>query len=337
MKKITTLLFSLCMALHGTACVSGGGGGGNNGGDEDTATAPSDSVNSEDIASGDISSPQLDTAPPEPESKPDPLKSYSAGSCPQLKAGLNTFTSGTMERTINLHVPSEPQGAGVTFLWHGFGDSTQNFSSAFNANQMSNEAHMIVVTPEPAVPVPAMGINSWSFHNFGDTEADLILFDDVLACLEESFDINEKTVYTMGFSGGALFSSKLLLERGKNITAAVIFSGGTDVAGPDLLAIPYQNPGHKMPVLVAHGGQADNWGGGPILVKFNEGSIDLAERLTEDGHPVILCDHGGGHTVPQGGVSWAWEFIRTAYWSEGESQWIGHSGAPFPDYCTFPQ
>ena len=156
-------------------------------------------------------------------------------------------------------------------------------------------------------------------------------------CLEDSFDINEKTVYTMGFSAGGLFSSMLLLERGRHITAGVVFSGGTDAANPDLVAIPYKNPGHKMPVLIAHGGQSDVWGGGPILVEFNTGSIDLANQLTSDGHPVILCDHGGGHTVPAGGVSWAWEFIRTSYWSEGESQWIGHNGEPFPAYCTFPQ
>jgi predicted esterase len=345
MKHVSLLFLCLTLPLFAIGCVpSGGGSGSGNTNGQDIATGSNaDASGATDLVGVDSSSDDLGVAPepdagtPAPTSEPAALKPFTGGNCPVLKAGPNSFTSGGMERSVYLHVPNEPAGAGVTFLWHGFGDTTQNFSSAFKAQQMSNEAHMIVVTPTPTVPVPLMGLDSWSFHNFGDTEADLILFDDVLTCLNETFDINEKTVYTMGFSGGALMSSKLLLERSTNITAAVVFSGGTDVAGPDVLAIPYNTPGHKMPVLIAHGGPTDSWGGGPILVKFNEGCDDLAANLTADGHPVILCDHSLGHTIPQGGVDWAWEFLRTAYWSEGESQWKGHSGAPFPNYCTFPQ
>lgn len=319
-----------------SACVSGGSGTDEPGAQDIVADASlgQDGL-AADFASPDITPPQ-DTAPPEPTSQPDPLKAYSGGTCPTFQDGMNTFQSGGMERSVLLHIPTDPAGASVTFLWHGFGDSPQNFSAAFGAQQVSDEAHMIVVTPVPAIPVPGAGVDSWGFLAFGDTEADLTLFDDVLACLDENFDINELTVYTMGFSAGALFSSKLLLERSTFITAATLFSGGTDAAGPNILAIPYKTPGHKMPVLVVHGGVPDTWGGGMVLVKFNEGSADLAEKLTADEHPVILCDHGLGHTVPPGGASWGWEFLRTSYWGEGESQWIGHSGAPFPDYCTFP-
>ena len=334
----------LTATLFMVACVAGGDGSGSKKDKGDiTADISSDGSGATDLTSQDVT-PQdgaIDSGPedvPKIEGpQPDPVKSYSGGSCPTFKAGSNTFEAGGMQRTVNLHIPKDPEGASVTFLWHGFGDSPGNFAAALGAQQMSDEAHMIVVTPTPVTAVPGMGINTWSYLDFAETETDLILFDDVLSCLDENFDINEHTVYTMGVSAGALFSTKLLLERSTHITAAALYSGGTQAAGPGVLAIPYQTPGHVMPVLVVHGGLTDQWGAGPVLVKFNEGSEDLADKLTADGHPVILCDHGMGHTVPPGGIDWGWHFLRTSYWGEGESQWIGHSGPPFPDYCTFPQ
>jgi poly(3-hydroxybutyrate) depolymerase len=291
---------------------------------------------SADALAGDATGPSgEDTAEPGLTSKPAAFKPYSGGACPTFTQGVNTFTSGGVERRATFFIPSDPKGASVTFLWYGFGDSMANFSGAMGAASMSSEAHMIVVVPEANTPVPAMGINSWGIHFMADPEGDLTLFDDILTCLEQNLDINEKAVYAMGFSAGALWTSVLAVKRSQHLTAATIFSGGDDAAAPGVVTLAYETPLHKLPVLLFHGGGTDSWGAGPLLVNFAAGTKHLAESLIKDEHPVGLCGHGMGHTVPPGGLEAGWHFLRTSYWGEGESQWRGHSGAPFPNYCVF--
>ena len=91
---------------------------------------------------------------------------------------------------------------------------------AFQAQQVSDAKKAFIVVPKgasgpnfPSSVTPAM-INmmknffgamfeTWSF--FGDPAADLTLFDDILACLDQQYDIDNKRVYTSGFSAGGLW------------------------------------------------------------------------------------------------------------------------------------
>ncbi len=128
-------------------------------------------------------------------------------------------------------------------------------------------------------------------------------------------------------------SSLLVIRRSEFLAAATLWSGGDEEAG--LVSVVYETPAHRTPVLAAWGGADDIWGGG--FVDFRAGAASLTGKLEADGHVVVRCDHGLGHTVPWDGPGWGWDFLLAHTWAESDSPWAGHDGAGFPDYCEFPE
>ena len=99
----------------------------------------------------------------------------------------------------------------------------------------------------------------------------------------------------------------------------------------------YQTPGYDLPVLVIWGGASDVYGGAGFSVNFQTESGNLIENLRSDGHYVVGCDHGEGHSVPWGGPIWVKRFLFDQIWNDGSSPY--QDSAPegvFPDYCIFP-
>ena len=85
------------------------------------------------------------------------------------------------------------------------------------------------------------------------------------------------------------------------------------------------------------GGSNDTYGAGPITINFEDESQSLASNLTDDGHYVATCDHGGGHTAPYGSAEWAKTFLFAHELNDGSSPFSDSvPGGVFPDYCTFP-
>jgi hypothetical protein len=86
-------------------------------------------------------------------------------------------------------------------------------------------------------------------------------------------------------------------------------------------------------VLVAWGGQTDQFGGG--IINFFDTSAELRKDLRKDGHFVLACNHGLGHTVPPGGPQFGLEFLLAHTWKDGSSPLAnGPLPAVFPNYCT---
>ncbi len=332
--------------------------------------AESDASNGDATASDDSSSPSDDTTEPgDPDSseppvdegeppgpgEPPAIAPYSGGACPSFAAGSMKFKSGEMERDITITLPDQPEGAGLVFLWHGFGDSHSNFSGAIGAASMSKSHNVITVSAQAVLdPLETEKLASlkalaasvgladlpptWSIIDGPDI--DMQLFDDLLACMNESYNVDRKRLYTLGFSQGALWSTVLILERSEHLAAALLWSGGLGSTGGlvEVVHFTYGTPARKIPVLAASGGAADIWPNAQLtLVDFSAGTVELVDALKTDGHAAVHCDHGSGHTVPQGGLSWGLQFLFDHKWTaDGESQYFGHDGAGFPDYCTFP-
>ena len=292
-----------------------------------TDTPVVDAMTPDSGPSPDMSEPdEGDPAMPGPPA----LKAYSGGQCPNLAAGSQNIQSAGQNRRVAINLPPNPAGAGVAFLWHGLGDSPENFSAAVGAAGVANQHNIITVAPEAIeVLVPGMPA-TWGL--LGAPGNDLSLFDDTLACLEAQYDIDERRVFVMGFSAGALWSSLLVIQRSEYLTAATLFSGGSSATG--MVSVDYSKPGHTLPVLLTWGGDTDTWGGG--MLNFKIGSTDLFEKLLADGHPAVGCDHGGGHTVPYGGTNWGWAFLFAHEYADGESPYWGYAGTDYPDYCVFP-
>lgn len=310
-----------CLALGSVACESTSA--------VTTGALSADAAGADAVSSGQdaqVDVPPADVPPPEQPAAPTPY----AGECPAFVSGNNTIESAGFKRSFKLYLPAEPNGAPVVFLWHGLGDSASNFASAIGAKNIATKYGVIAVVPASCAESPTTkgcdpGLFTWASD--GSKDADVRLFDDVAACLDQTYGTDRKRIYTAGFSAGALWTSWLLMHRADRLAAAVVFSGGV------MDAIPYVHPTYKLPVLVAWGGEQDQFGNG--LVEFAVTSKALREGLRKDGHFVLACNHGMGHTIPQNGDKFALTFLLAHSWKDGSSPYAtGALPAAFPSYCT---
>jgi len=265
---------------------------------------------------------------PQPPAPPP----YSGGTCPKLTLGKNTMTIDGRPRSFQLYLPPHTKGSPVVFIWHGNGDSGKGLAGFFGADGAAKEHSAILVGPNSCC---LDGQNdccdytmTWNMGTYSKVEADLAVFDDILTCLEEQYDIDNKRVYTTGFSAGSLWSTYLVVNRAEYLASAVIFSGGTG------LVVEYQTPANAIPVLLSWGGEADVY---MNMVNFNDMMGQFSDSLQEDGHYVVECDHGLGHTIPFNASAWVYEFLMAHQWGTTTSP-FAQTGLTetFPDYCVVP-
>ena len=320
---------------------------------DDKDTGPMDVVAAVEIVAQDATEPDpRDVATPQdlvPEIAPvdlapdlgpqPPAPPAYEGTCPQFVAGPNVMEADGRNRNVQVYLPGQPEGAPVVFIWHGNGDKGESIANFFMAQAVTQEYGAIVVAPNSCCMDNHTDCcdysTTWNVGTYSKTEADLPLFDKTLACLEEQFDIDNRKVYTTGFSAGALWSTYLLVNRSDYFAAASIFSGGTGVV------VTYQTPNYKMPVLLAWGGENDTYMG---VVSFDEMTKNFSAALREDGHFVVECNHGPyaqagqGHTIPFTGPTWGHKFMFAHEWSDGTSP-FAETGLTdeFPDYCRIPE
>ena len=360
--------------------------------DGDDETDTTDGADGSDLTDAADSADAVDGADTEDTGPPAPM-AYSQGVCPAMDSGSSTFQSGDLDRQITITLPDEPNGAGVLFLWHGFGDTHSNFSAAVAAQQISNTYNVITVSSQAIIDafstdkLAALGSfkgiiegqigqipPTWSILD--GPELDLQLFDDLLACISEQYDANPARVYSMGFSQGALWTSKLSLERSEYIAASVAWSGGLgnesdllSIVGLNALVLmEYETPARPIPILTVSGTETDSWPNEQFMVvDFNTGTKVFSEQLRADGLANVYCEHdevryyasssafpelykvddlpdplpdgafASAHTIPSGGMTWGLRFLFDHEWTaDGESKYRDYDGTGFPDYCTFP-
>jgi predicted esterase len=308
------------------ACDSGSGTGSSSGdtidaasqGDGAAGDVPSDGT----LGDAPISDASADDTGVQPSGPPE-LGAYSGGQCPELAGGDMTFTSGGKSRSARIYLPQEPAGAGVLYLWHGLGDSVSNFSAAIQAQTLAQTYGWIVVVPatEPATGfLPAL----WGFPSLlgGVPDADLALFDDLAACIDATWDIDRSRIYTLGFSGGALWSTYLVLHRSEVLAGAMILSGGVS---PDEQDPPttfhYETPLRPVPVFLGHGGANDIYNAVVVTLEFHTMTEVFADALVADGHFAIVCRHGMGHSFPSGVANSGLKFLSAHTWENTTSFW----------------
>lgn len=244
------------------------------------------------------------------------LPLYSGDACPMFESGRNAMMAGTKMRDFNLFLPPEPTGKPLLLIWHPLGSNAGQIGRFFDAQGIAAEQDWIV-----AVPESLRTQTEWGY--FGSAVDDLALFDDLLACLGEQFEFDPQRVYTTGFSAGALWSSYLIMHRAQHLNAALVLSGGVTQF------TPYRAPDHAMPVLLTWGGPTDQYGG---VINFQDTTYELRDRLRAGGHPVVTCEHSGGHVPPPGVSGWGIDFLA------GHVERIAapafEDDAPYPDTCV---
>lgn len=283
---------------------------------------------SDDDTDTDTEEGSTDTEPQLPA--PAEPKAYSGDACPTLDKGTVTgFESAGRQRELIVRLPTKKKDLGVLFLWHGNGDTMENFDAYMGGQSLANDLGVIVIVPEAGAG--GLGLD-WAVPP-NTPNPDATFFDDVLACLAEQHDLDLSRVYTAGFSAGALWSSWLVMNRADHLAAAVIFSGGSDGSlgvGPKVN--PYKSPAWEIPVVMTHGGSSDQ-----VVVNFKPMTESMAEQLREDGSTAIVCPHTQGHTPPSGFAAWAWPFLDAHRYGLSPSPYAKGKdpSGKLPDSCAW--
>jgi hypothetical protein len=120
---------------------------------------------------------------------------------------------------------------------------------------------------------------------------------------------------------GGLQTTAMSTARSNYIASVVAYSGSG--FGPD------QNPSNKVPAIVAHGGPSDI-----VIVHFDVLTEAYYTEMVDRGRFVIICGHGGGHTLPgpiNGGRDW--QFLLDHPFGTSPSPYAGGLPAGYPAYC----
>jgi predicted esterase len=304
-------------------------------GDDDAPSTPSASDAGDDTSAPDTNTPVDDAGddaasgddstdtPDATEERPTPIdaiRSRAPDACPALGAGASTWPAGDLNRTVDVYLPAGgAEGAAITFLWHGAGDNPSNVARAFGAATIADTWDSIVVVPHARGTLPF----EWGIFRADDKSSDVAIFDHVTACLVDEHGADPSRVHTTGFSAGALWSTWLVIHRSDVLASAVLLSGGVS-----RMLVNWAAPERLLPVLIVHGGDEDV----VATARFGEMSEELAANLAAGGHLVVLCDHGGGHSVPFSPATFALPFLYGVQWGD-----VGPTSlpptSPWPVWC----
>jgi len=221
---------------------------------------------------------------------PAPLAAYSGAACPALAAGMNTIMSSGAARSFILVVPSDTRPGErlpVSVLWHPLGSDADVFLSGGVLQRAADAERFIAILPQAKGDImlrwPSIGASA------GRVNEELRFFDDMLACVAETWTVNTDCIATAGVSAGALWGNRLANARADRLSSFVSVSGGSGGAFP-----AWGSVGHRLPAMVLWGGPTDTCG--PF--SFDSASRSLESSLSRDGHAVIDCVHNCGHALP---------------------------------------
>jgi polyhydroxybutyrate depolymerase len=210
-----------------------------------------------------------------------------------------TWQVGDDTRRAIVYPPSaDSRGkAPLVFSFHGHGDNMQNFRHTA-LHRAWPEA---VVVYFQGLPSRRDGLSGWQVERGQDADRDLRLVDVALASLAKTFNVDQKRVYSTGFSNGAGFTYLLWAER------PGIFAAFAPVAGRLRPSVELTQP---KPVLHV-GGTADMTVPFVDQVKAIE-TAKLVDGVRGTGEscgtgctfygsgaaPVMTWIHSGGHDYP---------------------------------------
>lgn len=279
-------------------------------------TAPEDT--GDDVSTGDDGPP--------PPTMPTMLPT-ATGTCPTLADGDVVFApAGVEPRSVRVWMSdaAATMDGPLVFYWHGTGSAPQEALYGLGADLVPQILAMGGIVVAPAHD-PAAGDFPW-FLVVGDREDDLLLADDILACAIDQVGVDLRHIHVAGMSAGGLMTSQMSFRRSGYIASAVPYSGGIIVQPPD------QEPRNPMAAMIFHGGKDDI-----VVLHFEQTSDIYRDTINARGGFAYTCDHGMGHTIPQGSAQASvWQFFADHPYGTKPSPY--KSGLPngFPDYCTLP-
>ncbi|MCA9634192.1 MAG: hypothetical protein KC766_41390 [Myxococcales bacterium] len=259
------------------------------------------------------------------------------------------FMVGGEARRFHAALPKDPTvPVSIVFNWHGYGDTAENMQRFFAPDPDADpDFPLIVITPDDIGLTPFAEPRGLDWDLFesapGDANIEGALFEEVVGCLDEDFDLNLGRIYQVGFSAGALTANMMHSRYPQHIPAVVAFSGAwfndqDEVDGVNLLGLPVNlqwnalNAADGGAVLLSHGGASDVFGtAGTQIIDFEKSAGFAAPFLRGNGREVLDCVHSNGHQPhPQVNTALVLQFFKAH--EVGQPSTLDLAG--WPDSCS---
>ena len=204
-------------------------------------------------------------------------------------------------------------GHALVFGWHGMGlDGTQMRSFMQDIEALAGDQAIFVY--------PDAGGRAWELDVHG---SDVALLDKLVEHLSESYCIDSKRIFSIGFSDGAFFTNFLGQKRAALLRAIAAVSGGGGGGNRMAALVVHGNidghdyvPGHANVDFQGGVDSATSWGqsdgctGQPDVSK-----LDACQYLAgcPQPYPVVFCPWSGNHDWPRfaSANSAIWQFLAS--------------------------
>lgn len=186
------------------------------------------------------------------------------------------------------------------------------------------------------VAAPATGdataVRPWDNTPMGprNTDADQKLMDEIVACAVSKAGIDVRRIHATGMSAGGLKTAAVSLLRSGYLASVVVYSGGL-TAGDNPTD---QDPRNPVAAMVLYGGATDI---SPVDgINYTDASNRYLDTMRARGSFAFLCNHGGGHNVPNDSQASAWRFFQDHPFGMKPSPYAMQLPSGFLRYCTLP-
>ena len=229
------------------------------------------------------------------------------------------ITSGGLERTYILHVPTAYDGANampLVFNLHGYSSNATDQDRYSGLPALGEERGFIVVSPEGSGE-----IQHWDFPGFGPVD-DVAFIGELLDKLERELCIDAARVYIAGMSNGAAIATFVACGLPGRIAAIaeVAATAGPRLCdsddaipimtfrGTDDACVPYEGGtaacGQLLPVIAAEEvmrlwGEHNGCNAPAVTANVSEHVRTISYgHCTDEADAILYTIEGGGHTWP---------------------------------------
>ena len=239
-----------------------------------------------------------------------------AGDCPVWANGTITFMGLD---GVQLAVGPKPQAPSAPMLvyWHGTGSTSDEYTfMAAPVVTGITQAGGVIVSFQNTT-----GGDQYSGTNiFG--AGDLNVVDQLVACAVRDHNIDPRKIYTMGCSGGGLFSTAMAALRSQYIAAAAPNSGGW------VTPVAFSSQ-HTPALMTVHGAQGTD----VVVLDFSQTSATADAAFNARGGFAIDCNTGSGHCGGAGLAGDVWTFFLAHPYGVTPEPWSTGLPAGFSSEC----
>tara|TARA_R110002167_G_scaffold20405_15_gene74714 strand:- start:12902 stop:13864 length:963 start_codon:yes stop_codon:yes gene_type:complete len=178
------------------------------------------------------------------------LFSFSGHIAAQQNIELSDITVGEQNRQYRLFVPSpydKSKSMPLVLNFHGTSGTPAQQVEISDLETLAEQQGFIAVSPAAVYRREPEGPNTWNVDKDPLGVDDVFFVKSLIAQLKQQYNIDDRRIYAMGFSGGARMSSRLACDLSAQIAAI------GPVAG---LRYPEDcQPARAVPVITFHGKQ----------------------------------------------------------------------------------